>query len=226
MSMLGRIFGTPEERNARDLLKKAKAETSEVYGPLGDLSLAIVRAAWDSYQDFASSLQFSIEGQPTEQQMLVFYELLYFFIHVTFRTAAKQGLTETQISKLQGYMGPQLSQTAVDTFCRHWPAELKKRIAHDFLKKVNDAEVDYSECRVLMLKDKPFEKESLFGKLSHNVAQLWGSPSDPVVIIAAMTSAAKAFASMPLDRSIHDVAMVIDRVEFDALAALRDRPWP
>lgn len=226
MSMLGRIFGTPEERKAKDLLKKAKAETSEVYGPVNNLSLGIVRAVWDSYQDLATVLEFSVEGQPTEQQILVFYELLYFFIHVTIRTAVAHGLTETQISKLQDYLGPLLSQTAVDTFCRHWPVELKKRIAHEFFEKLNDAEGDYSECQALMLKDKPFEKESLFGKLSYNVAQLWGSPFNPAVIMAATTSAVKAFTSMPLDKLIHDVAMVIDRVKPDTLAALRDRPWP
>jgi len=225
MSILDRIFGTPEERKANGLLKKVKAETSEVYGPLSNLGLGIVRAAWDSYQDLAKVLELSVGGQPTKQQMLLFYELLYFFIHVTIRTAVGHGLTEAQISKIQDYLGPQLSRTAVDTFCRHWPIELKKRIAHEFFAKLNDAEVEYSKCRALMLKDESFENDSLFGKLSHNVAQLWGSPSNPVVIMAAKTSATKAFTSMPLDKLIHDVAIVIDRVEPDTLAALRDRPW-
>ncbi len=225
MSIWGRIFGTPEERKAKDLLGKAKAITSEVYGPLGNLSLGIVTAAWDSYQDLAGVLKFSVEGRPTEQQILVFYELLYFFTHVTIRTAVAHGLTETQIRRLQDFLGPQLSHTAVDTFCRHWPVEVKKRIRHEFFEKLNDAEVDYSECRALILKDKPFEKDSLLGKLSHNVAQSWGSPSNPAVIMAAKTSAAKAFTSMPLDKLIRGVAMVIDRVEPDTLAALRDRPW-
>jgi hypothetical protein len=225
VSILNRIFGTPEERKAKELLKKVEAETSQVYGPLGNLSLGIVKAAWDSYQDLARVLEFSVKGQPTKQQMVVFYELLYFFIHVTIRTAVVHGLTETQVLKIHDYLGPQLSRLAVDTFCRHWPVELKQRIAHEFLEKLNDAEIDYSKCRALMLKDKLFEEDSLFGKLSHNVAQLWGSPSNPVVIMAAKTSATKAFTSVPLDKLIQDVAMVIDRVKPDTLAALRDRPW-
>ncbi len=144
--------------------------------------------------------------------MLVFYELFYFFIHVTIRTAVAQGLTETQISKLQDFLGPSLSQTAVDTFLRHWPLELKERIAREFFEKLNDAEADYAQCRAFMLKDKPLAKDSLIGKLSQNVAQLWGSPYNLAVIMAVTMSAVKAFRSMPLDKLIRDVAMVIDRV--------------
>lgn len=228
MSIFGNFFSTLEGRKARDLLKKAKAETIEVYGPLGDLSLAIGRATSDSYKGLIRELGSSTEGQPTEEQMLVYYELLYFFIHLTIRTAVKQGLTETQISKLQGYLGPQMSQIAVDTFCSHWPVELRNRMAHQFFEKLNEAEADYSECRVLALKDLS-EKESLFGKVSHNVAQLLGNSGDPAGFRATVhwmtkISAMKAFTSMPLDRLIHDVAMVIDRVDLDTLAALGDRP--
>ncbi len=219
------IFGTPEERKLRDLLKEAEAETSEVYGPLGRLALGIVTASWDSYQGLAKVLGFSVEGQPTERQMLVFYELLYFFAHVTIRTAVAHQLTESQIFKLQDYLGPQLSRTAVDTFCKHWPVELKRRMAGEFFERLNDAEVEYSECRGLMVKDKPFDRESLFGRLSHNVAELWESPSDLVVMTATQTSALEAFTNMRLAKLIDDVVIVIERVDRDTLAALRDRPW-
>jgi hypothetical protein len=225
MKLFGRIFGTREERKIKDLLRKTEIATSEVYRPLGDLGLGVVKAAWDCYQDFSRILRVSVEGRPTEQQTLVFYEFLYFFIHVTMRGAVAHGLTEMQISKVQDFLGPLLSHTAVDTFCRHWPLQLKERMAHEFLEKVNDAEADYSQCRAFMLKDQPFAKESLTGKLSHNVAELWGSPYNPAVMMAATTSAVKAYANMPLDELIREVATVIDRVEPDALAALRDRAW-
>jgi hypothetical protein len=226
MKLFDRILGAPEERRAKNLLKKAEAATYEVFGPLGDLGLGIVKAAWDSYRDFARVLDFSVEGKPTEQQMLVFYELLYFFIHLTMRTAVAHGLTETQISKLQDFLGPQLSRTAVDTFCRHWPLELKERIAHEFFEKLNDAEADYSQCRALMWGDEPFARESLIGKLSHNVAGVWGSPYNAAVMMAATASAVRAYKNLPLDKLIREVATVIDRVDPDALAALRGRPWP
>ncbi|HEY5174790.1 MAG TPA: hypothetical protein VII95_04405 [Terriglobales bacterium] len=225
MSMLDRIFGTPEERKVEGILKKVEAETSEVYGPLGNLSLGIVKATWDSYQDVARGLGFSVEGQPTEQQMLIFYELLYFFIHLTIRTAIADGLTKTQMFKLHDYLNLSLSQTAADTFWRHLPVEQKSRIAQEFLEKLNIAEADYSECRVFIVEDKPFEKDSLFGRLAYNVAQIWRSPSDPAVMKSALMAAAKVFTRMQLDNLIHDVAVVIDRVKPDTLAVLRDRPW-
>jgi hypothetical protein len=223
--MLDKIFGTPEERKVKDILKKAEAETSEVYGPLNNLSLGIVKATWDSYQDVARGLEFSVEGQPTEQQMLIAYELFYFFIYLTIRAAIADGLTETQMFKLHDYLNLSLSQTAVDFFWKHLPVEQKKRIEQEFLQRLSYAEADYSECRVFMVEDKPFEKDSLFGRLAYNVAQIWGSPSDPAVMKSTWMAAAKVFTGMSLDNLIHDVAMVIDRVKPDTLAALRDRPW-
>jgi hypothetical protein len=225
MKLFDRFLGTPQERRAKNLLKKAEAATCEVFGPLGDLGLGIVKAAWDCYQDFCRLSEVSVEGRPTEQQMLVFYEFLYFFIHVTMRGAVAHGLTQMQISNVQDFLGPLLSHTAVDTFCRHWPLELKERMAHEFFEKVNGAEADYSQCRAFMLSEQPFVKESLTGKLSYNVAEVWGSPYNPAVMMAATTSAVNAYTNMPLDKLIREVATVIDRVEPDALAALRDRPW-
>jgi hypothetical protein len=113
-------------------------------------------------------------------------------------------------------------------FWRHLPVEQKKRMQLEFLQNLSVAEADYSECRVLVVKDvkdKPFERDSLFGRLAYNVAQIWGSPSNPAAIMWAQLSAMKAFNRLPLDKLIHDVAMVIDRVKPDTLAALRDRPW-
>lgn len=225
MRLFGRIFGTREERMAKELLKGVETETSEVYGPLRDLGLGIVKAAWDCYQGFSELVQVSIQGRPTEQQMLVFYEFLYFFIHVTMRAAVARGLTEMQISKVQDFLDPLLSHTAVDTFCRDWPSELKERMAHGFFEKLNDAEAGYSECRALISKDHPFEKESGIGRLSHNVAEVWGTPYNPAVMMAAVTAAVKGYKSLPLDKLICAVSAVIDRVQPDTLAALRNRPW-
>jgi hypothetical protein len=226
MRILRRILGrSPKECMAKDLLKKSKAETSEIYGPLGNLGSVIVAAAWQAYQDVAKEMQFSIEGQPTEQQILAFYEILCFFIHMAISRAATQKLTEKQILKLQDYLGPFLSRIAVDTFFRHWPVESKKKIANEFLEKLNAAEADYPECQDFILKDMPFERESLFGKLAHNFAELLGSPSNPAVIMATKSSTVKAFTNMAIERSINDVAIVIDLVEPDTIAALRDHRW-
>ena len=56
----------------------------------------------------------------------MYYELLFFFIHITRRTAFEQGFNETQMGKLQAYVGPALAHVAVDTFFQHLPIDRKK----------------------------------------------------------------------------------------------------
>lgn len=53
MSFRDKLLGTPAEREMKRLVKEVSAETEEVYGPLGKVGLAIVRAAQDSYRDLA-----------------------------------------------------------------------------------------------------------------------------------------------------------------------------
>lgn len=213
------------ENRVEKLFRKAETETSEIYGPLGNLCGAIVTAAWSSYKGFCELLKSPVEGQPSEKQMLVFYEYVYFFTHLTLRTLVECGLNEDQISKLQNFIGPLLSRTAVDTFFRHWPLERKLRIADEFFDKLNDAEADYAECRGLMLPNSTFERESLMGRLSQNVAECWEDPLNPLVIIAAKHSAVKAFTQMSLAELVRHVAAVIDSVEPEVLATLKNRPW-
>src|SRR5262249_25810958 len=151
---------------------KVQAEVHDTYGPLGNLSLAIVQAANDSLRELAPTLGISLDGKPTEQRILVFYELLYFYSHLTLRFAVAGGLTEPQIAKLQSYLRPLLPSTAVDAFFKHWPNELKTKMQSDFFEKMNDAELEYTQCKTLWSKEQPFGNMSIFGRLANNIAAL------------------------------------------------------
>jgi len=222
MTFFGRFFGnvsreTPTTREAKRLLKEAEAHTTTVYGPLGKLGQAIVGAAWESYQRLAEYLGFSLRGTPSERQIRLFYELLFFFSHVTLRAASAGGLDSPKIKRLQSYLGPLIAGTAVDTFFRDWPEERKAGIKTEFFENLNRSELEYAECRELMVKGEPYEDRSLFGRLQHNIGELFETVN-PVSLGMAKQVPVEAFMRMQLDRLISGVATVIDSVDAGALA--------
>ncbi len=221
MSLFDKLFGTPEQRKLRRLIKDTRAEVDATYGPLYRLEIAIVSSTVSAQQNLAQVFGFSIEGQPLEPQILMFYEFLYFFSHLTLRTAVAKGFTGPQIKKLQGILGPSLASTAVDSFFRHWPEDLKTNIRNEFYAKLNDAEVEYSNCRGLLSPDDLLSRDTLIGRLAGNAAALWKRDSDELAKRAVASAATQAFRAMQLDELVGDVAAVIDTVDSELI----DKFW-
>lgn len=215
MSLFDKLFGSRELRTAKGILKRVDAEVKATYGPLGKLGEAIVRAADGARRASAPALGFTLEGTPSEQQFLVMYELLYFFSHLSIRTAFATGFTEAQIGRLQGYLGPLLSSTAVGMFFRHWPEELKRKIRSEFYERLNDAEVEYAECRGLLSQENPFDKTTLLGRLASNIADLCAKPRDPTIMTAVVAEGSRSYTDMQLKKLIAAVHAVIDSVTDD-----------
>jgi len=217
MNIFQRLFSDPlkeaEVEKAKRLIKDTHANVEATYGRVGNLGTAIVNAAFGAQKNLAQVFGFSVEGQPSEPQILMFYEFLYFFSHITLRTVAAEGFTEPQIKKLQDFLGPLLASTAVDSFFRHWPEDLKRKMKSNYFESLNVAEMEYSECRGLILADDPLNQSTLIGRLASNVAELWERSSDQLVKMAVASAATQAFAAMQLDRLVADVAPIIDSVD-------------
>jgi hypothetical protein len=124
------------------------------------------------------------------------------------RTAFSQ-LNEQQIVKLQEYLAPVVVGTAVDTFCMHWPDDLKKKMMSDIYEKLNDAEIEYSSCEEMISTDKPFTGNALFSKLARNVAELTGNSMNPIVMAAVNHYSIHAYVDMKLDRLIRAASKVL-----------------
>jgi hypothetical protein len=227
MSVFDKLFGksrdeSPETRFKRVLEELRTADPK--MGPLYAVSLTIVTAAWETYQRLAPVLKFSNE-EPKPRQAYLLYELVFFFSHVTLRSAVAGGLTDAQIKKLQGYLLPSLSTVAVKTFFGHWSEDLKNRIRSEFCDNLNAAEVDYAPCRDLLSKE-PLESDTLFGRLGLRAAAAWGEPLNPVVMVAVKTSAIPVFLHAYPDTLMNNVGASIDALspdEFEGMAALSSR---
>jgi hypothetical protein len=94
---------SPEERLTLECFEKAKSETDEVYGPLVALGAQIAMATQKSYQDLSLAFNLATTSTPTEKQIIIFHECLYFDSHLSNRYAHSHGFTEEQLAKVLPY---------------------------------------------------------------------------------------------------------------------------
>jgi hypothetical protein len=210
MALFDRLFGSRESQAVIQIQKRVRAEVTAIYGPLGKLGEAVVRAAETTRRESASALGLTVMGAPSEQDILVMYEFFYFFSHLVIRTAFETGYTEPQIARLLGYLGPLLSSTAVGAFFDHWPQELKQKIRSEFYERLNEAEADYAQCRGLVSQKEPLDKTTLFGRLTSNIADLYAKPGDRSIMTVVLAEGTNAYNGMQLRNLIADVHAVID----------------
>lgn len=208
MKFLSKFFGTGLERELKDKLGKIHAEVEREYKPLGEIGIAIIVASDSCSKAIKPFVKGADEKKTQELNIYVFYEFIYFFMHMTMRTGFSR-LNELQLQRLQEYLGPLISQTAIDSFFRHWPDDLKAKMRTEFYEKVNDAELDYGTSKVIFSKEELYTSDSLFSKLARNVSELNGSPMDPAIMTAVLAVSLEAFTNMKLDQLILNASKVL-----------------
>ena len=165
---------------------------------LKKISLGIIKASHSCKKEISSMLQISDEKEKTEIEIYVFYEFIYFFMHMKLRMAFVH-LTEEQIKNMQNFFGPIISSTAVDSFFQHWPGDLKEKIQSEFYEKLNDAEIEYSTCKELFSEEKPLTGNSLFSKLAQNISSLIEDNNNTATLTAVLDVSMQEFINMKLD---------------------------
>ncbi|PYJ35969.1 MAG: hypothetical protein DME88_00270 [Verrucomicrobia bacterium] len=173
-----------------EIEEQLQAETK----PLGDISLAVVRAATNCRDATKPFIKAPTEDKRIECEILIFYEFIYFFLHMTMRQAFAV-LTESQIQALQACLGPLISSTAIDSYFAHWPQDLKGKITGEFYEKLNRAEVEYS---TVTQSDTARQGEGLFAAklralfmtLGSNIASLAVNDEKDLTVIVPVTQAA------------------------------------
>jgi hypothetical protein len=125
------------------------------------------------------------------------------------RAAASQ-LTEARISKLQAYLGPLISSTAIDSYCAHWPADLKQKMISEFYDNLNNAELEYTECtKAIQVQGEEGAKQrmhALFMSMASTIAQLANdSHTDIAVVTFVYQTAVDEWAKMQLAKLMTDV---------------------
>jgi hypothetical protein len=188
-------------------LKQVQFQTK----PLKDICMAIVRAATNCRDTTKPLIEAPTEESRTEREIYIFYEFLYFFMHMAMRQAFAS-LSHAKIEFLQGYLRPVISSTAIDSYFAHWPDDLKQKMTAEFDKKLSEQDAEYSESarsiKTMMefglrpASSNPIE-EALFMTIASNVAN-WATDNedDSKVNDAVRQIATSEWSRMQIDRLI------------------------
>jgi len=194
-------------------------ETQQIDLPLHRLEIALVLTTSQLKPELDEIFGCSGQRPPSEPQILMFYESLYFFTHLILRTAASRGFTEGQGKKLLTFLKPNIVSIAVDTFCKHWPDDIKANMYGDLFEKMDEALLEYAAHDVLFSEDEPLNEQTLIGVFAVNVVRLWEESGDRSydhsTRMAVALRTIKALREMDLDRLTDDVLRVIDSIEIE-----------
>jgi hypothetical protein len=178
-------FGRSENEWKRRLAQIEK-QVQEENRPLADIALAIITAATTCRDATKNLIQAADEKQRIEREVYIFYEFVYFFMHMTMRHAFP-ALTSARLAELQEYLGSIIPSVAIDSYFAHWPEDRKERMRSQFFDKLNETEMEYTESTRF---DSPLEGadrisaklQALFMKLASNVAN-WAVDDDKAVSV-------------------------------------------
>jgi hypothetical protein len=203
-------FGRSERELERHL-SQIEEQVRQEHKPLGAVGLAIVQASTNARDQAKSMIKAADEKDRIEREIYIFYEFIYFFMHMTMRQAFA-ALSTVRLEKLQAYLGPLISSVAIDSYFAHWPEDQKQRMIGQFYEKLNETELEYTECTQFETELEGEERakaklKALFMKVASNVAGLAVEDDKDIGVIApVIKTAISEWKNMKLDALVADVA--------------------
>lgn len=147
--------------------------------PVGDLAQRIVQASLCDAEALKSSILAKDEKDHTKRWFAVVSEFLCFYMHLANRFAYRV-LSHEQRCKVQDRLYPLIIGPTIESMFGHWPQHLKDGIESDFMKNLDNSEIEYAACKQLLDRENPLAQEALFSKFAGNVCGLLGvEKSDP-----------------------------------------------
>jgi hypothetical protein len=152
---------------------RATDGTGERRRPIDELVLAIVSASWKCCQEVHPHLPSNHSASRPEQEVNIFREFLYFFLHLMNRYASKR-FGDLKAQDIKASIDLLIIPIAVDRFSGRWSKDNKLRIASSFYEKLNDAECEYATCKSLTSTTCSMDESALCPRLASNVMETAG----------------------------------------------------
>jgi hypothetical protein len=151
--------------------------------PVERLARDIFRAAIENSEVLKERIEGNDDADKDERRLLVIFEWLYFFMHLANRMAYRE-LGQPGRLEIQKKLLALTARPAIEGLMGHWPDRLKVGMTREFVRRLNEAELDYAKCKTWVEEGKPFSEDSLFGKLALNIARVMGPHcSDDVALL-------------------------------------------
>jgi hypothetical protein len=142
MSFFSKLFGSKQQHQ----LAQMREEVEKRAEPIVFLGDAIFESALVCAEAIRPQIDFPSEREREMQWVFILYEFVYFFMHMTNR-AAYRVLGQDSRTRLQEELGTSIPVAVTEAICGHWPAELKSKLVGEFFQNLNNAELEYAECK-------------------------------------------------------------------------------
>ena len=139
---------------------------------MGELSDSIISYSFlcaEQLQDYFDELP---EEEREQRRVYVSLEFTYFWMHVANMTAYNEIGNENRI-KLQGELGPLVIRPIVETLFSDLTEKMREPVVVEIFEKLNEAALEYANCKNLPPEGDLYEDETIFSKLATNVAQVF-----------------------------------------------------
>lgn len=226
MNLLSKILGTPFERNAKHIVK----EVGRVYGPLQDIYMAIVEAAWTCSEGLKPEIKIADDKERRIIEFRIFCQYLYFYMHLTMRTAYSQEMDSKQIETLAKYLGPHIVSTAIDSFFPHMAEDSKGKIEEHFYYELHEVDHEYSASKKFFegtleefLKESGLD-DSLLSKLGKKIEDLSGN-HNPITRLKIIRSSLDAYEIMKVSYLIGEAKKIMTKEVCEEISENTKRFW-
>ena len=126
-------------------LRAAHEEVEREVGPMQGIGLAIIQASTNCRDATKCFIEGTYESDRQQKEIYLFFEFLYFFMHMTLRKAFGR-VSVAQMKGIQDFLIEFIPATAIDSYFAHWPSNLKEKMIGEFMERLNDAEGEYAAC--------------------------------------------------------------------------------
>ena len=211
MNLFSKIFGKPFERDSKRIWEKNR----RVYGPLQDIGMTIVKAAWTCSEGLKPEIKIADDKERRIMEFRIFCQYLYFYMHLTMRTAYSQEMDSKQIETLAEFLGPLIVSTAIDSFSPHMAEDSKGKIEEHFYYELHEADTEYSASKELF--GGTLLDDSLLSKLVRKIEGLSGN-HNPLTHLKIIRSSWDAYEEMKPSYLIGEAKRIMTREVCDKIS--------
>ena len=133
MNFSSKFFGNPEKRKLEQIIRDVERK----HRPISNLAKAILLGSLSCGETLKPYLRVPIKAEEDALHVIIYYEFIYFFLHLMNRFAFSILGNEGRI-KLQNEIAPLIVIPAISSFFDHWPEDRKEKMINNFYEELND----------------------------------------------------------------------------------------
>jgi len=133
-------------------------------------------------------LNLSTESEKESAKVKLLLEFTWAFSHITSRYALGFLGPERALSFVRDTWIPMSSWVFVESYFKDSPADAKEDARVAFLRGARERDIEYGECRDLLIEGKAFSDDAVLFRLGKRVAEIAGHSYNPATIMMVQSN--------------------------------------